>query len=206
MGAPSTTATEVNDADDAGAQAGRRRRKGSGHSRTRPEQRGDQGESVDDGDDTFEVPVEEQARTAEEFTRGLVESFGTGATVSSRIEDASVEIEIEGGQLGLFVGPRGTTLAAIEELVRTVVQRHTGGHGVRIHVDVGGYRAKRREALSEFTRDLARKVLENGREQALEPMAAPDRKVVHDTVAEIEGVTTVSEGEEPRRRVVIRRA
>ena len=111
-----------------------------------------------------------------------------------------------GDNLGLLVGPRGATLSAIEELVRTVVQRHTGGHGARIHVDVGGYRAKRREALAEFTRDLAQQVLDSGREQALEPMSASDRKVVHDVVAEMDGVTTGSEGEEPRRRVVIRPA
>jgi len=161
---------------------------------------------VEDDEETFEVPVEEQAQAAEDFTRGLVDAFGTDATVTSRVDEDAVEVEIEGEQLGLFVGPRGATLSAIEELVRTVVQRQTGGHGARVRVDVGGYRAKRRDALSEFTRQLAQQVVENGREQALEPMTPFDRKVVHDVVAEIDGVTTVSEGEEPRRRVVIRRA
>jgi spoIIIJ-associated protein len=71
---------------------------------------------------------------------------------------------------------------------------------------VAGYRAKRREALAEFTRGLVERVLESGREQVLDPMPPPDRKVVHDTVAEVDGVETASEGEEPRRRVVIRRA
>jgi spoIIIJ-associated protein len=73
-------------------------------------------------------------------------------------------------------------------------------------VDVAGYRAKRREALAAFTRSLVDKVLETGEDQVLEPMASPDRKVVHDTVTEIEGVDTSSEGEEPRRYVVIRRS
>ena len=152
-----------------------------------------------------DVPIEEQAETAETFTRGLVEAFGAPAQVGSRIEgEDTVLVEVEGDDLGLLVGPRGVTLGAIEELVRTVVLRQTGGHGARIHVDVGGYRAKRREALREFTRDLATKVLDSGKDQALEPMSASDRKVVHDAVAEIDGVTTGSEGEEPRRRVVIR--
>jgi spoIIIJ-associated protein len=115
-----------------------------------------------------------------------------------------VLVDVTGDELGLLVGPRGATLAAIEELVRTVVQRQTGGHGVRVHVDVAGYRARRREALTEFTRQLAERVRDDGTEQALEPMGAPDRKVVHDVVGEIDGVTTSSEGEEPRRRVVIR--
>jgi spoIIIJ-associated protein len=106
----------------------------------------------------------------------------------------------------LLVGPRGATLTAIEELVRTVVQRETDGRGARINVDVAGYRAKRRAALEEFTRSLAEKALSTGRPQRLEPMSSSDRKVVHDTAAGIEGVVTESEGEDPRRRVVLRPA
>jgi spoIIIJ-associated protein len=151
-----------------------------------------------------DVPIEEQAETAESFTRGLVEAFGAAAAVETRIDDDTVVVEVTGENLGLLVGPRGATLAAMEELVRTVVQRHTGGHGARINVDVGGYRAKRREALTNFSRELAGKVLESGKEQALEPMSASDRKVVHDALADMGGVATGSEGEEPRRRVVIR--
>jgi spoIIIJ-associated protein len=154
-----------------------------------------------------DIPIEEQAETAAGFTRGLIEAFGADAEVEARIEDGEfILVDVAGDNLGLLVGPRGATLSALEELVRTVVQRLTGGHGARINVDVGGYRAKRRQALSEFTRELAQKVLENGQEQALEPMSASDRKVVHDAVAEMDGVTTGSEGEEPRRRVVIRPA
>ncbi len=90
--------------------------------------------------------------------------------------------------------------------MRTVVQRRTEGHGTRINVDVAGYRARRREALAHFAEELAGKVRESGKDQALEPMPPADRKVVHDTIAELEGVTTMSEGEEPLRRVVVRPA
>jgi spoIIIJ-associated protein len=158
--------------------------------------------------DTIEsdVPIEEQAAAAERFTQGLVDAFDLGAQAKSIIEDEVVLVDVTGDNLGLLVGPKGATLHAIEELVRTVVQRQTDGHGVRIHVDVAGYRAKRRAALADFTRNLAEKVLETGRAQALEPMSASDRKVVHDTAAEIDGITTISEGEDPRRRVVLRPA
>jgi spoIIIJ-associated protein len=151
-----------------------------------------------------EVPIDEQAAAAERFTQGLVDAFDFGARAKSVIDDDVVVVEVTGENLGLLVGPKGATLHAIEELVRTVVQRQTDGHGARIHVDVAGYRAKRRAALADFTRSLAEKVLETGRPQALEPMSASDRKVVHDTASEIEGITTVSEGEDPRRRVVLR--
>lgn len=158
--------------------------------------------------DTIEsdVPIEEQAAAAERFTQGLVDAFDLGARATSVIDDDVVLVDVTGDNLGLLVGPKGATLQAIEELVRTVVQRQTDGHGARIHVDVAGYRAKRRAALADFTRTLAEKVLETGRAQALEPMSASDRKVVHDTAGEIDGIVTVSEGEDPRRRVVLRPA
>jgi spoIIIJ-associated protein len=192
-------------ATDGGPRAGSR-------SRRRHRRRGRGGDSVNSTqepgatvDEEPDMPVDEQIERAVDFTKGLVDTFGAKAEVSSRFEDEdTVLVDVTGDNLGLLVGPRGATLAAIEELVRTVVQRQTGGHGVRVHVDVAGYRAKRREALSEFARDLANRVREEGSERALEPMGAPDRKVVHDVVAEIDGVTTASEGEEPRRRVVIR--
>jgi spoIIIJ-associated protein len=179
----------------------RRRRGGSGGRGERPRQE-EQGATVDEERD---ISVEEQVEQAVDFTRGLVDAFGAKAEVASRFEDEdTVLVEATGENLGLLVGPRGATLAAIEELVRTVVQRQTGGHGVRVHVDVGGYRAKRREALAEFARQLAGRVRDEDAEQALEPMGASDRKVVHDVVAEMDGVSTSSEGEAPRRRVVIR--
>lgn len=188
---------------------GRRRRGGSG---SRSGQSGAKAPAVQEDQESNvetienDVPIEDQAAAAEEFTRGLVEAFDFGAQVKSVIDDDVVVVEVTGENLGLLVGPKGATLHAIEELVRTVVQRQTDGHGARIHVDVAGYRAKRRAALAEFTTNLAEKVLETGRAQALEPMSASDRKVVHDTAAEIDGITTVSEGEDPRRRVVLRPA
>ena len=185
-----------------GGGGGENRPTANGRASNRPAHEGDEKKMSDQP----EISVEEQSEAAEEFTRGLVEAFGFEGDVSSTIEDEILLVEVTGENLGLLVGPRGATLHAIEELVRTVVQRRTGGHGMRIHVDVGGYRAKRREALAAFTRQLVEKVIESGREQVLDPMPPPDRKVVHDTVGEYDGVETASEGEEPRRRVVIRSA
>ncbi len=70
-------------------------------------------------------------------------------------------------------------------------------------MDVAGYRERRREALARFATGIAESVLESGKPTALEPMSAADRKVVHDTVNAIDGVRTTSEGEDPRRRVVV---
>lgn len=150
------------------------------------------------------LTLQEQAESAREFIEGLVNELGLRATVSVRVVDAdTAEVAVDGQGLGILVGPGGATLGALQELARTVVQRRTGGHSERILVDVAGYRAKRAEALQRFARQVADDVVTSGSERALEPMLAADRKIVHDTVASIDGVTTRSEGEEPRRFIVI---
>jgi spoIIIJ-associated protein len=154
--------------------------------------------------DVETMPVEEQAAHAAEFAGELVRAMGFEGTVRTDIGDDDVTVRIEGDNLGVLVGPRGVTLHALEEVVRAAVQHHAGGHSARVHVDVAGYRERRREALAAFATKVAAEVKESGTARSLEPMASPDRKVVHDVVAEIEGVSTVSEGEDPRRRVVIR--
>jgi len=153
------------------------------------------------------LTLEEQGESAREFVVGLIDELGLDADVSTRmVDEETAEVVVEGQELGILVGRGGATLGALQELARTVVQSRTAGPTERILVDVAGYRAKRAEALQRFTRQVADEVLSSGSEQALEPMLAPDRKVVHDTVAEIDGVETRSEGEEPRRYVVVRPA
>ncbi|MGZ4682715.1 MAG: RNA-binding cell elongation regulator Jag/EloR [Acidimicrobiales bacterium] len=152
-----------------------------------------------------DATVEQQADIIADFVEGLVEAYGLDGEVSqTTIDDETIEVQIEGDDLGLLIGPKGQTLTAIQELSRTVVQRRASGtHHGRVRLDVSGYRQRRREALERFARSVADDVRESGVQKALEPMNAADRKVVHDTVNEIDGVSTVSEGEDQRRRVVI---
>jgi len=152
------------------------------------------------------VPVATQADDAAKFTEELVRTMGFTASVRTEIDDEDITVHIEGDGLGTLVGPKGVTLHALEEVVRAVVQHRAGGHSAWVHVDVGGYRQRRREALEAFARKIATEVKESGSARSLEPMSAADRKVVHDAIAELDGVATGSEGEEPRRRVVVRPA
>lgn len=150
------------------------------------------------------VTIAEQGEVAQAFLRGLLEEFGRTASVTTReIDEDTVEVAATGDDLGLLVGHRGATLEAVQELARTVVQRQTGARQGRLLVDVAGYRQRRREALERFTLKLADEVKSSGARKVLEPMNASDRKVVHDTVNAIDGVRTISEGEDPRRRVVL---
>src|SRR5690606_30900634 len=105
---------------------------------------------------------------------------------------------VNGDDLGLLIGPKGQTLTAVHELSRTVLQRRaTGRHNGRVRIDIGGYRQRRAEALSRFVTVQAEEVLEQGVARSLENMNAADRKVVHDTINEIDGVSTISEGVDP---------
>ena len=156
-------------------------------------------------DDRVEVPVAEQAEVAKLFVEGLLTTMGLdeASTVISLIDEETAEVQVTGGDLGLLIGPKGATLLALQDLARTVVQRKTGARTGRLLLDVAGYRQKRKEALERFTQKVAQDVVANGTPAALEPMSSADRKIVHDTANAIEGVTTSSEGEDPRRRVVL---
>ena len=150
------------------------------------------------------LTLEEQGQAAKEFVSGLIEEFGLDADVSFvEIDEDTVQVAATGDDLGLLVGPRGATLAAVQDLTRTFVQRQSEVRTDRILVDVGGYREKRNAALRRFTEGIVAEVKDAGEERALEPMSPADRKVVHDTVNEIDGVETRSDGNEPSRYVVI---
>jgi spoIIIJ-associated protein len=152
----------------------------------------------------MDVSLDEQGIVAREFLDGLVDRMSLEAQVDvTQPEEDTIELNLEGPDLGLLIGPKGATLLAIQDLTRTVVQRKTSAANGRIMVDVAGYRRKRKDALARFTRQVAAEVQATGTRRVLEPMSAADRKIVHDTVNGIEGVETVSEGEDPQRRVVI---
>jgi spoIIIJ-associated protein len=142
-------------------------------------------------------------QAASEFLSGLVAAFGTKGDVTVHREDGEIEVRVDGTELGLMVGPGGATLLAIQDLTRVASQRRLGDQDSRLRIDIAGYRERRREALSRFATKVADEVKETGSARMLEPMSSADRKIVHDTLVEYEGVTTRSEGEDPRRRVVV---
>lgn len=151
------------------------------------------------------VTVERQAEIMEGFLVGLFEVFGVqGEVQRHRVDDDTIELDVVGNDLGLLIGPKGSTLQAVQDLARTVVQRRElGEHEGRVRIDISGYRQKRREALGRFAVAVADEVVGAKVAKALEPMGAADRKAVHDAVNDIEGVVSSSEGQEPRRWVVI---
>jgi len=150
------------------------------------------------------MTLEEQGEVGRAFLAGLLGEYGVAATVETRLlDEETVEIAAMGEDLGLLVGPRGSTLSALQDLTRAVVQRQCPSRTDRILVDVAGYREKRSAALKRFSTQIAEEVMASGQEKALEAMSPADRKAVHDAVNEIDGVATRSEGEDPNRYIVI---
>jgi spoIIIJ-associated protein len=150
------------------------------------------------------MTLEEQGEVGRAFLAGLLSEYGMQATVETRlIDEETVEIAARGDELGLLVGPRGSTLSALQDITRAVVQRQCPSRTDRILVDVAGYREKRSAALTRFSTQIAEEVIASGQEKALESMSPADRKAVHDAVNEIDGVATRSEGEDPNRYIVI---
>lgn len=152
----------------------------------------------------IEADRTEQAAMVQEFLTGLLGAFGLEGDVSCTVEDDIIVANVSGEQTEALVGNKGAILQAILELSRTIVQRKSQA-GARIRLDIAGYGERRREALRIYTGRLVEKLLDEGGEIMLEPMNAADRKVVHDAAGEFDGIRTFSEGEEPKRSVVITR-
>jgi spoIIIJ-associated protein len=182
----------------------RRQRGGRGSNGNRAPRSADQDDDQEDIQMT-DAQLTEQGEVVREFLVDLLDAFGLeGDVTATPADESAVELAVVGPDLGLLIGQKAATLEAVQELSRSVLQRTRPGEThARIRVDVGGYRAQRREALARFVTTLAEQVRDSGAQKALEPMSPPDRKVVHDTVNEIDGVRTMSEGEDTRRRVVI---
>ena len=137
------------------------------------------------------------------FLEGLVVAAGLQGSVLAKVDGENIDIDVLGDDLGFLVGTKGVTLMALQDLTRVVSQRRLGDHETRLRVDVAGYREKRREALCRFAIKVATDVKASGQARALEPMNSADRKIVHDALAEHDGISTRSEGIDPFRRVVV---
>lgn len=180
----------------------RRARKSSRSNNKRPRNRQ---ESTKKGKDMESRMTNEQLEEIiVPFLQGLLDTLNREAEIEVEMEDEVMEVRVVGDNLGALIGPRGTVLSSLYDVLNTVVQRNArGARYPRIRLDVGDYRKKRREALAQFARRLAEEAKETSKEIVLEPMNSADRKIVHDTVSEIENVSTISEGEDAQRRVVI---
>jgi spoIIIJ-associated protein len=164
-------------------------------------------ESADSPTDVAEGTnlLEREGDIAADYLEVLLDIADLDGDIDIDVDNDRAAVSIIGSGLGGLVGPGGATLEALQELTRLAVHRETGVR-TRLMLDVGGHRARRRTELTELGMAAAHRVRDSGESERLAAMTPFERKVVHDAVAAVDGVTTESEGEEPGRRVVVHKA
>lgn len=144
--------------------------------------------------------IEKRAR---DFLQELTKMMGTNVTIKAELkEDATLFVEMHGDELGILIGRHGETLDALQYLTRLAINRDEEDF-VRVVLDSESYRAKREDALIRLANRMANRALKTGRRVSLEPMNPYERRIIHSALQAHEGVVTHSEGEEPRRHLVI---
>jgi spoIIIJ-associated protein len=146
--------------------------------------------------------LEQEGEVAADYLEGLLDIIDVDGDIDMDVEGDRASVAIVGAELDDLVGRRGEVLEALQELTRLAVLRQTGARS-RLMLDISGFRARRREQLTELAGRTAERVVSSGERVELKPMTPFERKIVHDAIAPIDGVRTESEGEEPHRYVVV---
>jgi spoIIIJ-associated protein len=152
---------------------------------------------------TGEDPLVREGDIAGDYLERLLDVLDYDGDIDLDVEAGRAIVSIDGGEdLDKLVGDRGAVLEALQELTRLAVQQASGNRS-RLMLDIAGWRQARREELTALGTRTAKDVLESGESVRMRPMTPFERKVVHDAVARVRGVSSESEGEEPRRQVVV---
>jgi spoIIIJ-associated protein len=146
----------------------------------------------------------EEGDIAADYLEGLLDIVDLDGDIDMDVENERAIVSIVGADLSDLVGPAGEVLDALQELTRLAVLRETGERS-RLMLDIGGFRARRREELTRVGMEAAEKVKASGEPLSMEVMNPFERKIVHDAIAAA-GLVSESEGVEPMRYVVVRPA
>ena len=159
-----------------------------------------EGDDEPDDDSDDENPLEAEAEVAADYLEELLDIADLDGDIDTFIEGDRAHVSIV-SESQVLVGPDGNVLDALQELTRLAVMTETGNRS-RLMLDVAGYRDTRRQQLLQVAGDAVERVQSAGERVSLEPMNPFERKIVHDAVAAA-GLVSESEGEEPRRHVVV---
>nr|WP_227488827.1 R3H domain-containing nucleic acid-binding protein [Nocardioides kribbensis] len=145
--------------------------------------------------------LEAEGDIAADYLEELLDIADLDGDLDMDVEGDRASVSIVGADLSQLVGQHGEVLDALQELTRLAVYRETGERS-RLMLDISGFRAQKRTELEALAADSVAQVRESGERLSLQPMSPFERKVVHDAVAEA-GLSSESEGVEPRRYVVV---
>jgi spoIIIJ-associated protein len=154
-------------------------------------------------DNKVQQSTEQEIANATEFLQGTLNRMGLTATIEVVDTEDNVTLDIKCEDVELLIGRRGQVVDALQHLVGKIVAKDRPGRGKPIIVDAGGYRDKHIERLRALAQRMSQKALESNEPVALSPMTPHDRRIVHMFLAEIQGVSTHSEGEGEDRHIVI---
>lgn len=149
-----------------------------------------------------ENDIERAKNNIEVFLPEFIKSISSDAKYNVQKSNDSVEVDIDGENIGFLIGYRGETLYATQNILSAVANKGTENR-VRISLDIAGYKAKREKTLEELAEKTAQKVMRTRKDVTLEPMQAYERKIIHSKLQDNPKITTHSVGEEPHRRIVI---
>jgi spoIIIJ-associated protein len=141
---------------------------------------------------------------AKRFLDDVFHAMGINATCEVLFdkENATIEINIDGDEMGVLIGKRGQTLDSLQYLVSLVINKNSENY-IKVKLDTENYRARRKETLENLAKNIAFKVKRTRKPVSLEPMNPYERRIIHSALQNDKFVETYSEGEEPYRKVVI---
>ncbi|MDU7890824.1 MAG: RNA-binding cell elongation regulator Jag/EloR [Finegoldia magna] len=145
--------------------------------------------------------------TSKNFLKQMIEDMGIDCDIESRTEGNMIKFNImcsEESDIGIIIGKRGETLDSLQYIVNLVTNRNADTY-IRVILDCNQYRSKRERSLQKLARRLADKAVQTGRDIKLEPMNPYERRIIHTYLQNDENVNTFSQGNEPNRRVIIKR-
>jgi spoIIIJ-associated protein len=143
-------------------------------------------------------PIQE----CEEYLRNIIRDMGVEVEISKIVKGREVEFTISGDDVGVLIGKRGNTLNSLQYLTKLVANRNTKQY-IGITLDAENYRSKRKSTLESLSYRLAKQVSNTKKRVVLEPMPSFERKIIHQSLSNHQGINTTSEGNEPHRHVVI---
>ena len=153
------------------------------------------------------IEIDEEFKTKiKSFLNSVVQKIGIESNIETFTDDFGIKFNIipmNENDIGIVIGKRGETLDAIQYIANLVANRNTDRY-IRISVDCNGYRDKRVNSLKSLARKMANKAKKYNKNMRLEPMNPFERRVIHSSLQSFDGIYTVSEGNEPFRRVVIK--
>ncbi len=145
---------------------------------------------------------EEVEKTVVEFLDKVFAAMELKVNVKVSFDEESVNVDLEGDDMGMLIGKRGQTLDSLQYLLSLVINKNNEGY-LRVKLDTENYRERRKKTLENLAKNIAFKVKRTKRPVSLEPMNPYERRVIHSALQNDKYVFTKSEGEEPYRHVVV---